>query len=325
MAPSPAAPRVAVVIPTFNRLHDLEACLTGVRAQTRAPDLVIVLDNMSTDGTRRALATMDDVVALLPERNLGAPGGFEAGMQEAFGRDADWVWLLDDDAVPEPAALERMLERAATGGQRLGGVVPTVGVRRRAPGDGLALGIAIRARPRPVPKPARPGRPSARRPRRLGAVCGAHARPGGMQGGRRNRQRLRALARRRRVLPAHPGGWLPPGRRALAVVRHPAMPTVSRRLLGRDVTVGRIAPWREYYDTRNRRLLSRALEGTSFATRPGRLERAREELLRAVAVAIADPAWARRLWMRALGAFDGARGNLARRPELEGSADAVPR
>ena len=50
-----------------------------------------------------------------------------------------------------------------------------------------------------------------------------------------------------------------------ALVTHPAMELVERRLAGRTVAVGRIPPWREYYDTRNMALLRRQLRGTPMA------------------------------------------------------------
>jgi rhamnopyranosyl-N-acetylglucosaminyl-diphospho-decaprenol beta-1,3/1,4-galactofuranosyltransferase len=110
------------------------------------------------------------------------------------------------------------------------------------------------------------------------------------------------------------GGWLLLAA-PRAVVRHPAMPLVTRRVLGRTFAVGRIPPWREYYDTRNRWLLLRQHRGTALDYGRPLRRRAWDEARRTAAVLLADRAGPRRVAMRALGLLDGARGHLGRRPE----------
>ena len=43
------------------------------------------------------------------ETNTGGAGGFHAGLAEALRRDADLVWLMDDDGTPAPDCLELLL------------------------------------------------------------------------------------------------------------------------------------------------------------------------------------------------------------------------
>jgi len=105
-------PSVAAVIVTFNRQPLLRECLDALSAQTRPADRVVVVDNASSDGTPdmvRAEYPWVDLLAL--EENLQCAGGFNAGLQEAHAGGAEWIWLLDDDCVPSPGALEE-LERA---------------------------------------------------------------------------------------------------------------------------------------------------------------------------------------------------------------------
>jgi GT2 family glycosyltransferase len=102
--------RVAAVIVTYNRRDLLREALDAVAAQTRTPDVVVVVDNASDDGTRELLdarAARLDLVRL--ERNTGGAGGFAAGIARALQRDADWIWLLDDDTVATPSALAELL------------------------------------------------------------------------------------------------------------------------------------------------------------------------------------------------------------------------
>ena len=105
---------VCAVVLTRNRK---ELLLEGVRAllaQTHPVDLVLVLDNASTDGTEEHLRTagvLDDPRVRFERReeNTGGAGGFDAGLRLAAETGHEWIWLMDDDAEPRPDALERLL------------------------------------------------------------------------------------------------------------------------------------------------------------------------------------------------------------------------
>lgn len=113
-SPSTAAPTVCAVILTYNRQALLRRCLVCLLEQTRPPDLILVVDNASSDGTAEMLAReYPDVRALLLSPNVGAAGGFTAGMAQAYSAGYDWLWLMDDDAYPRPAALELLLAAGA--------------------------------------------------------------------------------------------------------------------------------------------------------------------------------------------------------------------
>lgn len=106
-------PRVAAVVVTFNR-RDLLARLLEALLATPDLDEVIVVDNASTDGTAQMLAELAPgrvgihVVSLTT--NTGGAGGFNRGLATAMERGADLAWLMDDDGVPEPDCLSRLLE-----------------------------------------------------------------------------------------------------------------------------------------------------------------------------------------------------------------------
>jgi GT2 family glycosyltransferase len=103
---------VAVVVVTYNRADLLEKMLTGLAALDRAPDAVYVVDNASTDHTPDVLAasTLSGLVTIRTTENLGGAGGFHLGLQTAYQRGHDVMWLMDDDVVPAPDCLTRLLE-----------------------------------------------------------------------------------------------------------------------------------------------------------------------------------------------------------------------
>jgi len=103
--------KVAVVVVTYNRKELLRACLQALLNQTRPLDEIIVIDNASTDGTDHMIRSEFPQVThvKLPE-NIGGAGGFHEGMKLAYEKGHDWIWLMDDDAVPMSDALEALME-----------------------------------------------------------------------------------------------------------------------------------------------------------------------------------------------------------------------
>lgn len=102
---------ICAVVLTYNRRELLDECLAAISAQTRECDRIIVIDNASTDGTFEMLAVKwsEQVEVHSLPRNLGAAGGFNMGMRMAYRTGADAIWVMDDDVIPEPDALERLV------------------------------------------------------------------------------------------------------------------------------------------------------------------------------------------------------------------------
>ena len=164
-------PRISAVGVTFDRLPLLQRLLERLDGVAEL-DEILVVDNASRDGTGEWLATLDGpeddhravpVVARTLTRNTGGAGGFAEGLAWAVDRGADLVWLMDDDGVPAPDCLDRLLagpghdfwgpvvvdeavpERLVfpirlPGGTR---VVHDVAAVERAASDGLLDGIVI--------------------------------------------------------------------------------------------------------------------------------------------------------------------------------------
>jgi GT2 family glycosyltransferase len=73
----------------------------------------ICVDNGSSDGSDRHVEErFPDVELIRTGANLGFAGGNNVGIRRALARDADWVLLLNNDAVAEPD-LASALDRAA--------------------------------------------------------------------------------------------------------------------------------------------------------------------------------------------------------------------
>ncbi|MDE0774820.1 MAG: glycosyltransferase family 2 protein [Nocardioides sp.] len=103
---------VAAVVVTYNRLSLLQRLVERLREVDPATGLteILVVDNASTDGTGAWLATQTDLVSQTLATNSGGAGGFDVGLAWAMERGADLAWMMDDDGVPAPDCLTRLLE-----------------------------------------------------------------------------------------------------------------------------------------------------------------------------------------------------------------------
>ena len=103
---------IAAIIVTFNRRELLEECIAAIEGQTHAVDHLLIVDNASTDGTPelvRETYARHELLAL--PTNEGGAGGFHEGMKAGLAGGFDWLWVMDDDTIPNPDALERLVER----------------------------------------------------------------------------------------------------------------------------------------------------------------------------------------------------------------------
>ena len=98
---------IFAVVLTYNRKDLLKKCLDAIYAQNRPCDGVIVVDNASTDGTEAMLLQekYPFLKVYVLSENIGASGGFNAGFRIAYKNGADFVWMMDDDVIPDPDAL----------------------------------------------------------------------------------------------------------------------------------------------------------------------------------------------------------------------------
>ena len=106
--------RVAAIVVTCNRKELLRCCLDCLAEQTVPPDAVYLVDNASTDGTGEMvlLRRQKGLIYSNTGANLGGAGGFARGVRLAASADYDVLWLMDDDTLPEPGALEKLLAAA---------------------------------------------------------------------------------------------------------------------------------------------------------------------------------------------------------------------
>lgn len=94
--------RFSVVIPTYNRLGHLTACLASVAGQRHRPSEIIVVDDGSADGTADYLAGLGGGITVLRQANGGPGRARNYGAAVATG---DYLAFLDSDDLWFPWSL----------------------------------------------------------------------------------------------------------------------------------------------------------------------------------------------------------------------------
>ncbi|HJP64709.1 MAG TPA: glycosyltransferase family 2 protein, partial [Actinomycetota bacterium] len=113
-----STPRVIAVVLNWNLADATLECLESLRAVDYPDFEVLVVDNGSDDGSQAAIeAARPDLTVLQTGSNLGYAGGNNAGIQEAIGRGADFVWILNNDTKVEPDALTALIRAATASGE----------------------------------------------------------------------------------------------------------------------------------------------------------------------------------------------------------------
>lgn len=105
--------KIAAVVVTYNRKELLKQCLNALLNQSYPLDSVIVIDNASTDGTenliKKEFLSNPKIDYLKLSENTGGAGGFYEGVKRGYEKGYDWLWLMDDDGLPEINCLENLL------------------------------------------------------------------------------------------------------------------------------------------------------------------------------------------------------------------------
>ena len=123
--------KLAIVVVTFKRQELLAKLFDSFCGLTRAPWRIVIVDNENSEQTRQMVEDLGRrtnelwgvegdaadteggtarVVYAPQSDNLSGAGGFSAGVAKAYELGAAWFWVMDDDVIPAPDALQKLLE-----------------------------------------------------------------------------------------------------------------------------------------------------------------------------------------------------------------------
>lgn len=111
---------LSAIIVTHNRKQLLAECVNKLLNQSHPPNQILIIDNASTDGTEsylKAQGFLDHSLITYHclTENIGGAGGFAEGIKMAMQSGAEWMWLMDDDAMPAYDVLENFYNSSLNG------------------------------------------------------------------------------------------------------------------------------------------------------------------------------------------------------------------
>jgi GT2 family glycosyltransferase len=276
--------------------------------QTRAPEVILIVDNASTDGSAVALSasgllTRPHVRLITLENNTGGAGGFSAGLRHAFGAGADWVWMMDDDAEPHPTALAELVPVAINPGNVYGSLATSgpetswlMTLLEPCPRTtSIVSEIPVSARVQMLPF--------------LGFMI--HRDLVAEIGMPDSEFFIAADDVEYCVRATKAGAEIIVARRSH--IEHPRSRPYKVNLMGFTLTALELPPWKRYYDTRNRLLIARKHYGARLVTQtiPGSFVRMGAALIR-------EPRKLAQLKAFFAGFIDGLLGRTGRRHHVWG-------
>ena len=100
--------RICAVVVTYNRLSLLKESIAAIKSQNYGCD-IFVIDNHSEDSTCQYLEK-EGIQYYSCNENIGGAGGFSVGIRKAYEMGYEFIWLMDDDCIPEKDALEKLMQ-----------------------------------------------------------------------------------------------------------------------------------------------------------------------------------------------------------------------
>jgi len=104
--------RIGVVIVSFNDPDLTLRTLASLCSGSHVPEVIVVVDNSTSNFVQNALADDDRVVYHRTEENLGFCGANNLGIHIALDRFVEFVLLLNHDTLMDPNCFERLAQRA---------------------------------------------------------------------------------------------------------------------------------------------------------------------------------------------------------------------
>ncbi len=107
-------PKIITIIVTRNRPALLKKCVDAVISQTLKSNLIYVIDNASDVPATEVLKDFEtNLIIKRNSKNVGCAGGFEYGIIQCVKENElnseDFIWLMDDDSIPNTDALEKLI------------------------------------------------------------------------------------------------------------------------------------------------------------------------------------------------------------------------
>jgi GT2 family glycosyltransferase len=102
---------VFIIILNWNNHVDTIECIKSCLELTYQFKEIIVVDNASSDNSVNIISTkFPQIKILISQENLGYSGGNNLGIRWALGKQAEYIWILNNDVIVEKSSLTHLLQ-----------------------------------------------------------------------------------------------------------------------------------------------------------------------------------------------------------------------
>jgi rhamnosyltransferase len=142
---------VIASICSFNDTTSVMRCADALLGQSHPVDHILIVDNRSSNGNS-GTSVPSGTSLICNLRNLGPTGAAATAIEYALERGYEWLWILDQDSVPNHDALEQLVALYASLPAEVQGQVGALTTRmiRKPDGQPEDYGLLTRRGPRPV-------------------------------------------------------------------------------------------------------------------------------------------------------------------------------
>ncbi|MFH0783329.1 MAG: glycosyltransferase [Pseudomonadota bacterium] len=98
--------KVSLAIPCFNAEIFIGQVLESIMAQTRQPDEILIIDDGSSDNTKKIVSQFSQIRLICHDNNQGIAAARNSAIKHASG---DIIVFLDADALASPEYIEEMV------------------------------------------------------------------------------------------------------------------------------------------------------------------------------------------------------------------------
>lgn len=105
-------PQVFIIILNWNDFQNTLLCIESLKSLTYPNYKILVVDNGSSNESVGILSAISNIELHCNKHNLGFTGGNNGGIKIAMANNADYVWLLNNDAIVAPDCLTKLVNTA---------------------------------------------------------------------------------------------------------------------------------------------------------------------------------------------------------------------
>ncbi len=103
-------PTLVTIIPCYGNPHATEKCLESLLKQKNISNKILVIENETTQNNAVLSSRYPETLFFRNEKNEGFTGAVNRGLKEASAFNPDFLFILNNDAVLEDGAIEKLLE-----------------------------------------------------------------------------------------------------------------------------------------------------------------------------------------------------------------------